>query len=258
MVNGGAEARNATGFAPAARRGRLRAIRLAAATLALVALPAVAQVGHPPGKSPYRDIPKGHSLTPIYGNFGGDGGSLGIGPHDGPAYGFRYDIRNGSTLQFGFSFSYAELQRLIVDPFVELVNRVSGPVDQNVSMAEINLQFNLTGTKTWHRVAPFLGAGLGLTFPNSTPADTSGYDFGHKVYLAPSAGLRLFVTDRVFLRGEVRSVFWKLKYPTSFTLEPRLEPGTPDHPNAVIINGDLSEWDASTWLLAGLGFSFAF
>jgi hypothetical protein len=258
MLNRGAQARSATPFDPPARRRRLRTIGVVAATLALAALPAAAQVGHPPANSPYRDIRKGHSFTPVYGQFGGDGGSLGIGPHDGPAYGFRYDIRNGSTLQFGFAFSYAELQRLIVNPFVELANRVSGPVDQTVGLAEINLQFNLTGTKTWHRLAPFLGAGIGLTFPNTTPGDSSGYDFGHKIYLVPSAGVRLFVTDRLFLRGEVRSVFWKLKYPNSFTLEPRLEPGTPDHPNAVIINGDLSEWDASTWLLAGLGFSFAF
>ena len=112
-----------------------------------------------PSSSPYRDIRKGHTFTPIYGHFGGDGGEFGIGPHDGPAYGFRYDIRTGSTIQFGLGLAYAELKRLIVDPFVELANRVSGPVDQTVTFAEVNLQFNLTGGKTWHRLAPFVGCG---------------------------------------------------------------------------------------------------
>ena len=125
MLNRGAQARSATPFDAPARRGRLRTIGVVAATLALAALPAAAQVGHPPSKSPYRDIRKGHSFTLSTGSSEATAASLGIGPHDGPAYGFRYDIRNGSTLQLGFAFSYAELQRLIVDPFVELANRVS-------------------------------------------------------------------------------------------------------------------------------------
>ena len=36
---------------------------------------------------------------------------------------------------------------------------------------ELNLQFNLTGGKSWHRLAPYVGSGVGLTFPSSTPQD---------------------------------------------------------------------------------------
>jgi hypothetical protein len=229
-----------------------------AAALALGPVGAAAQVGHAPGKSPYHDIPKGHSFTATYGQFGGSGGEFGIGPHDGPAYGFRYDIRTGSTIQLGLGFARAELERLIVDPFVELANRVSGPVDQTVSMAEVNLQFNLTGGKTWHRLAPFVGSGVGLTFASSTPADTSRFELGHKFYLAPYTGLRLYVTDRLSLRGEARAVFWKLKYPTTFQDEPALEPGTAENSNAVITDGRLNEWTTSSWLLVGLAYSFSF
>lgn len=234
------------------------AIQLAAAAV-LVLAPArgAAQVGHPPSGSPYRDIRKGHQITLTYGHFGGDGGDFGIGPHDGPAYGFRYDLRTGSTIQFGLGVAYAELQRLIVDPFVEVANRVSGPVDQNVTMADVNIQFNVTGGKSWHRLAPFLGSGVGLTFPSSTPQDTSRFEFGHKIYLAPFVGLRVFVTDRLSLRGEARTVFWKLKYPTTFEAEPVLDPGLPPNSHAVITNGKLDEWDSSSWLLVGLAYSFS-
>jgi hypothetical protein len=229
------------------------------ATLALVLGTARlgAQVGHAPDKSPYRDIRKGHTFTALYGKFGGSGGEFGIGPHDGPTYGFRYDIRTGSSVQLGLGFAHGSLDRLIVDPFVELANRVSGPVKQSVNFAEVNLQLNLTGGKTWHRLAPFVGAGVGLTFPSSTPADTSRFTFGHKFYLAPFTGLRVFVTDRVSLRGEARVAFWKLKYPSTFTSEPPLEPGTPDHSNAVITDGQLNEWTTSSWLMVGLGYSFS-
>jgi hypothetical protein len=227
----------------------------AVAFLALLGLapPAAAQVGHRPESSPYRDIRKGHTFTAMFGQFGGSGGRFGIAPHDGHTYGFRYDLRTGSTIQVGLGFERGDLDRLIVDPFVALANRVSGPVKQTVTFAELNLQFNLTGGKTWHRLAPYVGTGVGLTFPSGTPADTSRFELGHKFYLAPNAGLRIFLTDRLHLRGEARAVFWKLKYPSTFTDVPALEPTAPP----VIIDGNTSEWTASSWLQVGLGYTFS-
>lgn len=237
-------------------------VRLSTALLLMLlatatATPALAQVGHRPDASPFRDIRKGHSLTATFGQFGGSGGRFGIGPHDGPIYGLRYDIRTGSTVQVGLGFARGELERLIVDPFVELANRVSGPVDQTVTFAEVNLQLNITGGKTWHHLAPFVGTGVGLTFPSGTAADTSGFELGRKFYLAPYAGLRIFVTDRISLRGEARVAFIKLKYPATFEVEPVLEPGTTDNPNAVISDGRTSEWNTSSWLSVGLAYSFS-
>src|SRR6266545_5646881 len=122
----------------------------------LLGLPAEAgaQVGHPPGASPYHDIRRGHTFTPLGGYFSGDGGRFGIAPHSGTIYGFRYDIRAATALEMGLGFARGSLDRLIVDPFVELANRVSGPVKQTVTFAEFDLQLNLTGGKTWHRLAP--------------------------------------------------------------------------------------------------------
>lgn len=223
----------------------------------LLASTARAQVGHPPGGSPYRDIPKGHTFTGVGGYIGGSGAEFQIGPHDGSVFGIRYDIRTASAIQMGLLLARADLERLIVDPFVELENRVSGPVRQTVTFAELDLQFNLTGGKTWRRLAPFVGAGLGLTFASRTPADTSGFNFGKKIYFAPHAGLRLFITERLHLRTEARVTFWKIKYPASFTREPPLEPGTEDDPNAVITDGPTEEWITGSWLQAGLGYSFS-
>lgn len=228
----------------------------AAALLTLLALlpaSASAQVGHPPDRSPYHDIPKGHTVTGFGALFGGSGGRFEIAPHDGPLYGLRYDIRTASALQMGLVFARGTLERLIVDPFVEVENRVSGPVDQTVSFVELDLQLNLTGGKTWNRLAPFVGVGGGLTLPSGTPADTSGFELGEKIYFAPHAGFRFFITDRLHLRTDARVLFWKLNYPTSFTLEPTLDPDAPP----VIDDGRESEWTTSSWLQAGLGFSFS-
>lgn len=237
---------------------RCHPLALALTALALAgATPAAAQVGHRPDASPYRDIRKGHSVTATFGQFGGSGGRFGIGPHDGPIYGLRYDLRTGSTVQVGLGVARGELERLIVDPFVALGDRISGPVDQTVGFTEANLQLNITGGKSWHRLAPFVGAGVGLTFPSGTAADTSGFELGRKFYLAPYTGLRIFLTDRIALRGEARVAFIKLKYPATFETEPVLEPGTTDNPNAVISDGRTSEWATSSWLSVGLAYSFS-
>ena len=203
-------------------------VTLALALLAPGAL--LAQVGHPPGKSPYRDIRKGHTFTPFAAFFAGDGGRFGVAPHDGWVYGFRYDIRTGSTIQMGLLLGHGQMERLILDSLVA-GGRVTGTVDQSTTFVEADLQLNLTGGKTWHRLAPFIGAGIGLAWAEDTPTGASSWAPGST--FAPHAGLRLFVTDRIHLRGDARVLFWKLNYPNS------------------------SEWDTSGWYQAGLGFGFS-
>jgi hypothetical protein len=126
-----------------------------------------------------------------------------------------------------------------------------------VTFAELDLQFNLTGGKSWNRIAPFVGAGGGLALAGDTPADTSGYDFGRKFYFTPSAGVRVFLSDRLHVRGEARAIFWKLNYPTTFQQEPVEEPGTPDNPNAVIPGDKRTEWTTTPWFQLGVGYSFS-
>lgn len=216
-----------------------------------------AQVGHPPRSSPYRDILKGHTFTVTGGYFSGDGGRFGIGPHSGAVFGARYDIRTASAIQLGIGIARGNLERFIVNPFVSLANRRSGPVKQSVTFAELDLQFNVTGGKSWHRIAPYAAASGGFAFASGTPADTSRYEFGNKLYLAPAAGVRVFLSDRLHLRAEARATFWKLNYPTTFQQEPVEEPGTPENPNAVITGDNLTEWTTSSWLQAGVGYSFS-
>jgi hypothetical protein len=212
-------------------RARKTSVTLALALLAPGAL--LAQVGHPPGSSPYRDIPKGHTFTPFAAYFAGDGGRFGVAPHDGQVYGFRYDIRTGSTVQIGLLLGHGQMERLILDSLVGAGGAVTGTVDQSATFVEADLQLNLTGGKTWNRLAPFIGAGIGLTWAEDIPADRSGFELGTKFYFAPHAGLRLFVTDRIHLRGDARVLFWKLTYPNS------------------------SEWDTSGWYQGGLGVGFS-
>ncbi|HEU4700488.1 MAG TPA: hypothetical protein VFS40_14990 [Gemmatimonadales bacterium] len=232
---------------------------LAAAALLALPRPGRAQVGYPPAHSPFRDLAKGHTVTPLVGQLFGGGGRFKIGPHDGLTYGLRYDVRVSNPLSFSFMAARAQTERFIQNPFVKLANRTSGPVDQPLTLLEAGLQFSLTGQKSWNRLAPYVGLGAGGAFSKSVPADTSRYAFGNKIYLHPRTGLRFFLTPAVHLRAEAGLPLWKLSYPTTFQQEPVEEPGTPDQPNALLPLGEkTSQWTASPWLQVGLGYTFRF
>jgi hypothetical protein len=198
----------------------------------LLVTTAVGQVGHAPGSSPFRDIRYGNSITFFYTDFGGDGGSFGVGPHNGPGGGVRFDFRISHPLQAGLSVSYLDLQQAVLS-LNDSGATVSKPGKQSVVNFETNLHFTLTGRKTWHGLAPYFGGAAGLAFASGSGGkDAIGYNFGTRVTLAPVLGLRLHLGQRLFLRGEFRQTFWKLKYPT---------------PNT-------SEWTGGRQVTAGLGF----
>nr|MBA2627196.1 hypothetical protein [Gemmatimonadales bacterium] len=198
----------------------------------------------------------GHSITALFGRFGGGGGHLGVGPQDGNVIGARYDLRVSKPVQFGFSFAQGNLRRYVVDPFVAVANRKTGPVKERISLADVSVQLNLTGGKTWHGLAPYTGVSLGVAFGKHLATDTSAYRFGNKFYFAPQVGTRFFLTPRLHLRADLRGVFWKLTYPQQFRNEPVLDPGTDDDPHAVIPDNRLNEWTLTPWLQAGLGYTF--
>ncbi len=226
-----------------------------------LATPLAAQVGHAPNASPYRDIPRGRSITLLVGDVGGNGGSIGVGPHRGQSYGVRFDIRAGAPIQFGFTLARGDLERLVVSAADSVNNRVDGPAKQTVTMAELALQINITGKKSWHRLAPYFGGAVGLmsgsTLPASVP-DSSGYRFGRKIYLAPGIGVRIYLSNALHLRLDARQLFWKLKYPLSYNADPTAQPsGDPvNHPNSVLPGLKREEWSGARELRVALGYSF--
>lgn len=227
----------------------------------LLAAPLAAQVGHAPASSPYRDIFAGKSLTAVVGDIGGDGGRIGVGPHNGRSYGLRFDIRIGAPVHFAVTVAKADAERFVVSADDSVATRKKGPVDQGLTMFEAAAQLNITGKKTWHRLAPFVGMSVGYVdgggLPAGAPADSSGYNFGGKFYLSPAAGVRVFLGNNLHLRFEARQLFWKLSYPVSYTIEPAAEPSTdPDNPNAVLPNGKRDEWSGGRELRVGVGFAF--
>jgi hypothetical protein len=225
----------------------------AAALLLLLGLTrtASAQVGYDPAHSPYRTLRYGQFIGVTGGYFNGDGGQIGVAPHQGGTLGLRYDFLGASTISVGLAATYGDLQRFIVDKTKSVETGRTGPFKQGTMFFEGIIQFNLTGGKSWHRIAPYMSAGLGVALAEKMPADTSGFTFRTKLALTPGIGARVFLSERLFLRLEARNTFWQVSYPAVYRLAPSAEPGKPP-----VITGSGKEWVPTGWYTVGLAYAF--
>jgi len=228
---------------------RFRAFSLLASLL--VARSAAAQVGHDPTQSPYRTLRYGQFVGGSVGYFNGVGGQIGAAPHQGMTVGLRYDFLAAGTITVGIQASYGSLDRFIIDPTKPIETAQTGPVKQSVTVAEGILQFNLTGGKTWNRIAPFVSGGFGLVLAGSTPQDTTDFKFRTKLAITPGIGARVFLSDRLFLRVEARSAFWQISYPQAFRAPPSSDPSKPP-----VVSGGAKEWVTNGWYSVGLSYAF--
>jgi hypothetical protein len=219
--------------------------------LLLLVQSASAQVGHDPSSSPYRTLRYGQFMSLTGGYFNGTGGQIGIAPHQGSTIGFRYEFLGASTVSLGLSATYADLKRLIVNKDKPIETGVTGPFKQGTTLLEAILQFNLTGGKTWHGVAPFVSNGFGIVVSASTPADSSGFKFRTKAAITPGIGTRIFLGERLFLRLEARTTFWQLSYPLVYR-----SPPSSDGTKPPVIKGGSKEWVTNGWYTIGLSYAF--
>ena len=213
-----------------------------------VAAPLAGQVGRAPGNSPFRDVVPDKTVTAFGGYMGGGGGTLGLGPQDGPLGGIRLDIRLSAPINLGVVFSFGDFHRNYIDLQDTTGSALRGPTKTHVVQVEFGGQLSLTGKKAWHRLAPFIGVTGGLAFGSGSSADSSSYDFGTKFVFAPNFGTRVVISSGVMLRVEMRWNFWQLKYPTSYTVS------TPS--GEVLLGQNVSEWTATPSLTAGLSIGF--
>ena len=108
----------------------------------------------------------------------------------------------------------------------------------------------MTGRKTWHGFAPYLGGALGLALSGGGPPEPNGYTFGNKLAFVPGAGLRWYPTRSVSVRTDLRLVLWKLSYPLDYR-QPAL-----DGSRVLPLDASLTEWTAHPWVTIGLGWTF--
>ena len=213
-----------------------------------------AQVGHDPAHSPYRDIFPGAGPVLFAGHLGGSRGQAGVGPSNARGFGARYEIALGRSTLVQFTAGYLKGDRFIVNPALDdtASAKRTGPVDTDLLFTEVALQLRLTGGKTWHGFAPYLGTGVGMAFDLRSPGDTtgSGYEFGRKLTVSGTAGVRWHATRKVTLQLDARAVMWRLKYPFSF------HSTAPDGSRVLPSTSPLHEWTTHPRVSLGIGWIF--
>jgi hypothetical protein len=232
----------------------VRATVLLLATALLAVYPSsrlVSQVGHDPGHSPYRDIPKGAAWVATFGYLSGGRGSVDVGPSDGMTAGLRYEVPLGA-IGASLGVAYARTTSFVMDASTttDSLSRRSGPYDAGVVLVDAGLQLALAGRKSWRGLAPYIGGALGVAVGQRIAKDSSGYKFGTKITLAPNAGFRWYPARRLSLRGDFRLELWKLSYPLSYKQQ------NFQGSRILDVNASLSEWTAHPWGTIGLGWIF--
>src|SRR6267143_3784937 len=215
-----------------------------------------AQVGHDPAHSPYGDILLHSGPVLFVGHLGGDRGTTGAGTSNALTLGVRYEIPAGRALHFQFTGAYLHGDRFILNPRADSSSpaRRTGPFKSDLGLFEIGMQLRLTGNKTWHGLAPYVGTGLGLMFDVNSPGDTtkSGYQFGSKLTIAFASGVRWYPTRRLMINGDVRAHFWRLKYPLSFHDSTQASDGS----RVLPLTQPLNDWTLHPWISLGIGWIF--
>jgi hypothetical protein len=186
-----------------------------------------------------------------------DRGRAGAGTSNALTFGARYEMPAGRTLHFQFTTAYLTGDRFIIDPRADSSSpaRRTGPFKSDLAFVEAGILLRLTGAKTWHGLAPYVGTGLGMMFDVNSPGDTtgSGYRFGTKLTLAGATGVRWYPTRRVLVNADLRAQLWRLKYPLSFH---GTSPLPPDGSRVVPVTQPLTDWTLHPWISLGIGWTF--
>lgn len=208
---------------------------------------ALAQVGHLPENSPYKDMRIKQALVFYGGVMSGGEGNAGVGPTNGPVGGVRWEIAVGAPSILFLGLSMANLERPLVNPDDPPDTRFLDSANQRIVMVDAGLNFVLTGRKTWRGLAPYMGVGFGMAFGGPVPEDLSGYTFKTKFHIDPTIGIRFHPSPRFHFRIEGRAVFWRLNYP------PRFFDGTDPLLNDLIQTN--TNWTVHPTLLFGIGYT---
>lgn len=238
-------------------RGRAAGLALATSLALSAAGPLAAQVGHPPGTSPFHDLTMRQTLSLGLGRFGGNTAVAGVGWRAGMLYAGRFDTRLSGPLDLTATLGVAASSRFRIDTEADSATRVSGPVDRTLLLADIGLVLNLTGAKTWHGVAPYVGFGAGWMTPMKTEQDPGGYNAGPNFSFVPSLGTRVFFGRTLAARLEVRDYIWRYEWPLRY-YEPRDLNDNPIYPPILAPEVSTKQWAHNLTLTVGVVYAFNF
>lgn len=183
------------------------------------ALPAGAQVGHAPERSPYRDLEYPREWTVFSGVFDPMRDPVGVAPRGGPLFGVRYDMQLTGPLYVSGRVANVFAERRVLDPRRPNDQRVVGIDNLPLLLSDISLGLNLTGFRTWRNLVPVVNGGLGFAADLSGRNDVGGYRFGVPFTMTFGAGVKWTPGGRWQLRLDWANYIYQIRYPDQYYLD---------------------------------------
>ena len=194
---------------------RVKAL-LCVAAVVLTAIPASAQVGHEPAKSPYVDLEYSQEVTLLGGYLRTRHDPAGVAPKSRPLLGVRYEARLTGPLAVSVDLIGGAGSRDVIDPLKPVATRTLGTASNAVVAADVAFALNLTGERSWHSLVPQVRGGLGLVSSRAQD-DSSGFAFGTRFAFILGGGVKYVPTGRRFqIRADVTDRIFKLDYPDAY------------------------------------------
>ncbi|MDP9347948.1 MAG: hypothetical protein M3P24_02185 [Gemmatimonadota bacterium] len=175
-----------------------------------------------------------------------------LGVRSAPIVGARYQLRFGGPISGEAALAFSPTRRDVLVASTDPGNPAPRPsgstADAAVLMGDVGIVFQLTGPRTWHRLAPYLAVNGGLVadLAGTSAAEedipeAARFEFGPSFAVGGGIGTDWFPTQRLSIRLEARDRLWRLEVPEG------LRPGSPR---------EISEWtnNASFTLGAALHF----
>lgn len=213
--------------------------------------PLGAQVGYPPSQSPYEDLRGRHSVTIAPGMFFTGGDPAGVAPRSGLMITGRYEYLLTGPLWLVTRAAYAPgLDRTIKDPVGAPASRIVGNDTDPLFLLDAGFGLNLTGNKSWRRLAPRVTGSLGMVSTFNSSFDLGGYRFGTKLIASYGVGTRIVTGSRWEMSADVTHMFWKMKYPENYGGD-----GSATD-TSILGGGKLGPWKGNLLLSAGVGYYF--
>ena len=229
------------------------------AILAAPALPSPVQAQRI--ASPYQFLDYKKDIGVFVGYLFTDKGSAGLGPKAGPLGGLAFNIRVSDPMVITLQGAYFPGKRDIIDPAAEEASeRILGTTDLNLLLLSGRLNLQLTGSRTWHNIAPYFYGGLGIVIETSTttclpgpnlppecqPQPRERFSYGTSFLGQLGIGAIWLPGNRLGLRVTLDDSIWKLDTPVGFF----------DETSTVFPVPPASDWTNNIQLTTGLFFFF--
>ena len=193
---------------------------LAAILLATARASAAAQdVGYMPANSPFRDLEHRQEVTVFGGYYAASADPVGVAPQSGPMLGLFYAIRLGGPAQFYARVAGVQSERTVLDPSKGPGQRVVEQRSITLGLADLGIELNVTGQKSWHSLVPVLNAGLGIA-SDFQSNDVGGFKLGTPFALQLGGGIRWVPGSRLQVRADVVDHLYQVRYPNSYFQAP--------------------------------------